>query len=66
MVVYAKIMIFSPENVQLKQENDLHCFSKKKFQNLKIRIFFDFMWLYKGKRYLSDFLLNLLEELQYN
>ena len=40
---------FFPENEQLKQENDLHCFGKKNFQNLKIRIFFDFMWLYKGK-----------------
>ena len=39
LVVYAKIMIFFPENEQLKQGNYLHFFGKKNFQNMKIRIF---------------------------
>ena len=46
---------FFPENEQLKQGNYLHCFGKKNFQNLNIRIFFNFVWLYKGKSYLSKF-----------
>ena len=33
---------FFPENEQLKQGNDLHCFGKKHFQNLKIRNFLNY------------------------
>ena len=63
-----KWWFFFPENEQLKQGNYLHYFGKKKFSKSEDSDFFDFMWLYKGNNYLPvrDFLLNLLEELQYN
>ena len=48
LVVYAKIMIFFPEDEQLKKGNYLHCFGKKHFQNLKIRIFLMFPCLHEG------------------
>ena len=40
LVVYAKIMIFFPENEQLKQGNYLHCFGKKKFSKSEHSDFF--------------------------
>ena len=40
LVVHAKIMIFFPENEQLKQGNDLHCFGKKKISKSEDSDFF--------------------------